>query len=45
MKRKCKKNLQESRINPIVQLSKHYYRRSIHELGESMCAAMNVFFH
>jgi len=37
--------LQESRINPIVQLPKHYYRRSKHEAGQSMCAAMNVFFH
>jgi len=24
--------MQESRINPIVQLSKHYYRRSKHEV-------------
>ena len=39
------KKLQESRINPIVQLSKHYYRRSKHEGGLSMCAAMNGFFH
>ena len=38
-------NLQESRINPIVQLSKHYYRRSKHEAGESMWAAMNIFIH
>ena len=38
-------NLQESRINPIVQLSKHYYRRSKYEAGESMWAAMNVFVH
>jgi len=45
MKRKCKKKLQEIRINPIIQLSKHYYRRSKHEAGQSMCAAMNVFFH
>jgi len=30
---------------PIVQLSKHYYRRNKHEAGQSMCAAMNVFFH
>jgi len=37
--------LQESRINPIIQLSKHYYRRSQHEAGQTMCAAMNVFFH
>jgi len=39
------KNLQEIRINPIVQLSKHHYRRSTHEAGQSMCAAMNAFFH
>jgi len=45
MKRKCKKNLQEIRINPIVQLSKHSYRRSKHEACQSMCPAMNVFFH
>jgi len=37
--------LQESRINPIVQLSKHYYRMSKHEADESMCGAMNVFFY
>jgi len=37
--------LQEIRINPIVQLSKHHYRRSKHEAGESMCAAVNVFLH
>jgi len=30
MKCKCKKNLQEIRINPIFQLLKHYYRRSKH---------------
>jgi len=35
MKCKCKKNFQESRINPIVRLSKHYYRRSKHEVGQS----------
>jgi len=34
------KKLQDSRINPIVKLSKHYYRRSKHEAGQSMCAAM-----
>ena len=45
MKCNCQKKLQESRINPIVQLSKHYYRRSKHEGGPSMCAAMNGFFH
>jgi len=28
--------LQESRINPIVQLWKHYWR-SAHEAGQSMC--------
>jgi len=39
------KKLKESRINPIVQLSKHYYRRSKHETGPSMCAPINVFFH
>jgi len=39
------KNLQEIRINPVVQLSKHYYRRSKHEAGQSMCVAINVFFH
>jgi len=39
------KNLEEIRINPIVQLSKYYYRNSKHEPGQSMCAAMNVFFH
>jgi len=38
------KYLQESRINPIVQLSKHY-RRSKNEAGQSTCAAMNAFFH
>jgi len=37
--------LQESRISPIVQLSKHYYRRSKHEACQSMFAAVNVFFH
>jgi len=42
---KCKKTLQESRISLIVQLSKHYYRRSKPETGQSMCAAMNVYFH
>jgi len=45
MKYKCKKILQESRINPIVQLLKHYYRGSKHEAGQSVCASMNVFFH
>jgi len=45
MKCKYKKNVQEIRINPIVQLWKHYYRSSKHEAGRSMCAAMNVFFH
>jgi len=44
MKCKCKKTLQESRISLIVQLSKHY-RRSKPETGQSMCAAMNVYFH
>jgi len=44
MKCKCKKNLQEIRINPIVQLSKHYYRRNKQEACQSMCAAMNVFY-
>jgi len=39
------KKLKESRINPILQLSKHYYRRSKHETGPSMCAPINVFFH
>jgi len=39
------KNVQESRINPIIQLSKHYYRKSKHEAGQSKCAPMNVFFH
>jgi len=43
MKCKCKKNLQEIKINPIVQLSKHYYQSSKHEAGQSMCAVMNVF--
>jgi len=37
--------VQEIRINPVIQLSKHYYRRSKHEVGQSLCAAMNVFFH
>jgi len=37
--------LEEIRINPIIQLSKHHSRRSKHEAVESMCAAMNVFFH
>jgi len=32
------KNLQESTIEPIIQWSKHYYQRSKHEAGESMCA-------
>jgi len=45
MKCKCKKHLQEIRINPIVQLLKHYYRRSKHGVSLSMCAAMNVFLH
>ena len=45
MKCKCEKNLQESRINPIAQLSKHYCRRSKHEAGQSMSATSNVFFH
>jgi len=45
MECKCKKKLQESKINPIVQLWKHHYRRSKHEAGQSMCAAMNVFLH
>jgi len=45
MKGKCKKILQESRINPIVQLWTNYYRGSKHEAGQSMCAVMNVFFH
>jgi len=45
MKCKCKKKLRESRINPIVQLSKHYYRTSKYEAGQSMCTAMNIFFH
>jgi len=39
------KKLQEIRINPIVQLSKHYNQRSKHEAGQRMCAAMNVFCH
>jgi len=39
------KKWQEIRINPIVQLWKHYYRRSKYEVSQSMCAAMNVFFH
>jgi len=34
------KILQEIRISPIVQLWKHYYRRSKHGAGQSMCAAM-----
>ena len=42
MKRKCTKNLQESRINPIVQLSKHYYRRSKH--GASQIGSPYAFF-
>jgi len=37
--------LQEIRINPIVQLLKNYHRRSKYEAGQSMCVAMNVFFH
>jgi len=37
--------LQKSKINPIVQLSKRNYRRSKHEAGQSMCAAMYVFIH
>jgi len=45
MKCKCNKNLQKIRINPIVQLSKHCYWSSKHEACQSMCAAMNVFFH
>jgi len=45
MKCKCKKILQEIRINPIVQLSIHYYLRSKHGAGLSMCAAMNLFLH
>jgi len=45
MKCKCKKNLWEIRINPIFQLSKHYYRRSKHEGCQRMCAAMNAVFH
>jgi len=45
MKCKCEKKLQESRINPIVQLSKPYDRRSKHEAGQSMCPTMNVCFH
>jgi len=36
--------MQESRFNPIVLLSKHY-RRTKHEAGQSMYAAMNVLFH
>jgi len=40
MKRKSEKNLQEIRINPIFQLSKHYYRRSKHEACQSKCAAL-----
>jgi len=44
MKSKGKK-LQEFRINPVVQLWKHYYRRSIYEAGQSMCGTKNVFFH
>jgi len=39
------KNLQEIRTKPIVQLWKHYHQSSRHEAGQSMCAAMNVFFH
>jgi len=39
------KNLQEIRINSIVQLSKHYCRRGKHEADQGMCAAMNVSFH
>jgi len=39
-----KKKLREGRINLIVQLLKHYWR-SKHEAGQSMCVAMNVFFH
>jgi len=43
---KCKyKKVQESRINPTVQLSKHYYRRSKHEASQSMWPTVNVFFH
>jgi len=34
MKCKCKKDWQEIRINPIVQLLKHYYRRSKFNHGE-----------
>jgi len=45
MKCKCKKKLQEIRINPIVQLSKHYHWRCNHETSQSMWAAMNIFFH
>jgi len=37
--------LQRSKINPIVQLLKRNYRRSKHEAGQTMCAAMNAFIH
>jgi len=36
--------MQAIRIIPIVQLWKQYYRRNKHEAGQSMCAALNVFF-
>jgi len=36
MKYKCKKHLQESTIDPIVQLSKYYYQRSKCEADQSM---------
>jgi len=39
------KNLQETRIKPIVQLWKYCYRRNKSTAGESSCTAMNVFFH
>jgi len=41
MECRCKKNLQESTIVPIVQLSKHYYQGSKHQAGQTMCAVMN----
>jgi len=42
MKRKYKKNLQKIRINPIVQLSKHYYRRSKHEVVKACALGSGV---
>jgi len=37
--------LQEIRIIPIVQVWIHCYRRSKHDASQSICAAMNVYFH